>query len=240
MLKRSVESVAADAHSLHWHSLEKIDALNAAEGNASHTTERLRRELLFYLLDNVGAGPIVEVGTMNGGLTSLFAYIGGATGRMCVAIDIDAPRLERTRATCARHQVDTFTEPFLGTLAQYLESPAKVRADLIFIDSSHHYDTTIEEMRAIHRSGRVPRAIGFHDYSYRIKGHLPGECANPIAVDHAIRDFYLREYRGPLPVMKRIGALTGDGLQATPDNPGSVQHDYMEWHGSEGMLLIYP
>jgi hypothetical protein len=52
--------------------LTDIDALNLSEGNVSHAAPRIRRELLFNLLDNPARGAVVEVGTMNGSLTSLF------------------------------------------------------------------------------------------------------------------------------------------------------------------------
>jgi hypothetical protein len=119
---------------------------------------------------------------------------------------------------------------------------ADIRPDLIFIDSSHHYGQTMSELRTLHTSGWIPRGLAFHDFSYRIEGFLPGQIQQEmaVAVDYVIRDFYANEYRGEPPIMKRIGALTGDGLQATPANPGSVQHDYVDWHGSEGIMILFP
>ena len=80
----------------HIDAFHEIERRNNENGTFSHTTRRFRWELLYYLLDNAAAGPIVEVGSFNGGMTSLFGYVAGATGRLAYAVDIDRDRIART------------------------------------------------------------------------------------------------------------------------------------------------
>lgn len=102
--------------------LRKIDAACFRAGTASHTTPRFRYELLYYLLDNEARGPIIEVGTMNGGLTALFGYVALLTGRKVFAVDLMAPQIEITKATCYKAGTARNITFFTGDLAGFLAS----------------------------------------------------------------------------------------------------------------------
>jgi predicted O-methyltransferase YrrM len=230
----------------HIEALDAIDRVNAASGNSSHTTLRFRRELLYWLLDNPARGPIVEVGTMYGGMTSLFGYIAAATGRHCFAIDINPVCLERTRQTCSTAGVAAHVTLFSGDLIRFLAKHAAAldRPDLVFLDSSHDYNSTMIELRALHGSPRaIPRALVFHDYNYRHAAQVSwfDDCVgkNPIAIDLACRKFFADEFSGSC-YFKRCGAFSGDGTVATPDNPGAMMGDYIDRYGTEGMMVLYP
>jgi predicted O-methyltransferase YrrM len=246
--KLAVDTMQAKPGGLgpHIEALDAIDRVNAVNGNSSHTTLRFRRELLYWLLDNPAKGPIVEVGTMYGGMTALFGYIGAVTGRHCFAIDINPDCLERSRATCEEFGVEPYVTFVSGDLMRFLDQQGRTleRADLMFLDSSHDYNLTLIELRALHANGRVlPRALVLHDFNYRHASQAawfddcPGK--NPIAVDVACRDFFSKEFRGPH-FFKRCGAFSGDGTVTTPDNPGAAMGDYVDRYGSEGMMIFYP
>jgi hypothetical protein len=228
----------------HLDALDAIDRINAAGGNASHTSQRFRRELLYWLLDNPSRGPIIEVGTMYGGMTSQFGYLAAVTGRECYAVDIDAPRLKRTRSTCAEVGVNSHVVFCDGDLVMFLDQRGSTieRPDLLFIDSSHDYNTTLTELRALHgRPNTIPRTLALHDYNYRHAEQSTWfddiERKNPIAIDIACRQFFSKEFSGA-PLFKRCGGLSGDGL--TPNNPPPVRGDYVDLYGSEGMMVFYP
>jgi predicted O-methyltransferase YrrM len=222
--------------------LDAIDRINMAAGVGSHTTIRFRREMLYWLLDNPARGPIVEVGTMYGGMTALFGYIAAVTGRHCFAIDIDEPRMELTKKTCSIVGVERNVTFCLGDLKQFVDQgTATERPDLVFLDASHDYNSTIHDLRVLHKS-TIPRSLAFHDYNYRHShqrtwfGDLVAK--NPIAVDIACRDFFDKEFSETV-IFKRCGAFSGDGTVATPDNPGAMMGDYVDRYGSEGMMVFY-
>jgi Methyltransferase domain len=225
--------------------LKRMDAEVCKTGDGSHTTPRFRYEVLYFLLDNNRGGPIIEVGTMNGGMTCLLSYIARETGRKLVGIDINHNQMVKTIATCQRFGLDSGVRFFDGTLEMFLASGELIAVpDLVFLDSSHDYNTTIGELRLLHSSQHVPRVITCHDYSYRhgaqeswFRGDL--SQTNPIAVDHAITDFFRLEWKGEPPVFKRIGGFTGDGTQADKRNKGALMGDYMEDYGCEGMMIIH-
>lgn len=214
--------------------VELLARVNAAEGNASHTTPRLQQELAFWLLDNPPRGPIVEIGTMHGGMTALFAYCAAVTERHCYAIDIDAPRLARTRATCASFDLDRYVNFFDGTLEGFVAHNRIGRADLAFLDSAHDYNTTLGELRALGSPDALPRALVLHDFNYRDRAQedffddLAGK--NPIAIDLAVRDFF-STYESPF-MLKRCGTFAG-----AADFKSSAG---TEPYGSEGMLIFFP
>ena len=90
----------------------------------------------------------------------------------------------------------------------------------------------------------LPRCLALHDFNYRQAGQLPLfsgdlEETNPIAVDHALHRF-LHEFGGRAPLLKRVGAFSGDGTTTTPDNPGATMRDYIDAYGTEGMMVLYP
>lgn len=239
--------VGADILGPHVEALMAIDRVNARNGDQSHTTERFRQELLYLLLDNCSRGSIIEVGTMSGGMTALFAYVAAITGRHCFAIDINHNCILATQRTCDRFGLAEYVRLCDGTLAMFVEShgPEVERPDLIFLDSDHSYGVTLAELRLIHsRPNLVPRWLALHDFNYRhgTQAAWFGDinANNPIAVDRAAIDFLTREWSGPFPTMKRCGAFSGQFGTATPDNPGALMQDYIARHGSEGMILVYP
>jgi predicted O-methyltransferase YrrM len=205
----------------------------------SHTTQRFRDGLVHFLLDNPPRGPIVEVGTLHGGMTAILAYVAGETGRVVHAVDMEPHRVEETRDTCERFGLADKVISYCGVYERFLQEVETGRPDLVFIDSDHSYNVTIAELRAI--APNPPRALALHDFNYRqhkqkaLFDDLTG--ANPIAVDFALRDF-LAEAKTQ-PVMIRLGAHANDGTVTTIDNQGG-HTDYVAPFGTEGMLLIWP
>jgi predicted O-methyltransferase YrrM len=232
-LPKSKPSIlAGDDVREHFRVLREMDAINKVKGCSSHTTERFRFELLYYLLDNERRGPIIEVGTYNGGFTSLFAYVAAITGRALYGIDVDAARCETTIETCAAFDLDVSMH--CGTLNTFrLEE----RADLVFLDSDHSYRVTYEELELLHKN--PPRCLVLHDFNYRQHHQTKAPSKEMIAVDQAVADFFADKQK---PVMKRIGGFAWDGTVNTPDDRGGIgpEGDYVKHCGSEGMMLIYP
>lgn len=227
--------------------LKRIDAACIADGSASHTTPRFRYELLYYLLDNRAQGPILEVGTMNGGMTALFGYAAEVTGRKVFAIDLMGPQISITERTCRKYNAAKTVTFFTGTLNQFVsQGLITERPDLVFIDADHSYNSTLGELRALYGQPNIPRCTAMHDFNYRQMHQIPwmkerGE-KNPIAVDYAVFDFFSKEYTGPAPLMKRLGAFSGDGTVGTRKNKGGLgsEGDFVEDFGTEGLMLFHP
>lgn len=204
----------------------------------SHTTQRFRDTLVHWLLDNPARGPIVEVGTLHGGMTAILAYVASVTGRRVYAVDMEPHRVEETRDTCSRFGLADHVVSYQGVYEDFLQEIETDRPDLVFIDSDHSYNVTISELRAI---GEPPRALALHDFNYRqhkqkpLFSDLPG--SNPIAVDFALRDWLAGIEEKPL--MVRIGAHADDGTVTTIKKRGG-HTDYVAPFGTEGMLLIWP
>ena len=231
----------------HIEILRTIDRINLREGNFSATTPRFRTELVYYLLDNRARGPIVEIGIAKGGFSCQFLYIAALTGRTYLAIDIDPGMTTHAKATTARFGLAGHGRMFLGSLQQYIEQHGwfEERCDLVFLDSSHHYSHTLEELRLLHANRPLPHAIALHDFNYRMGKYDmrdDPEKTDPIAVDHACYRFLSDHLPADLamPTLKRIGAFTGDGAQATPRNPGAVMGDFVDFYGGEGMMILHP
>jgi Methyltransferase domain len=230
----------------HIEVLNCIDRTNRRSERWSATTERFRYEVLYYLLDNPPAGPMIEIGTQYGGTTCLLSYIAALTNRKFVAIDLNANWLDFTRETCRRFGLDRGVTFFPGTLADFLRQEKDgARMDLVFLDSSHDYNATLGELRLLHDLPQIPRSITLHDFNYRCISQLDlfgGDLAatNPNAVDHATYDF-LKAYLGSggrKPILKRIGAFAGDGTTTVRTAPGAGG-DYVDDYGTEGMMLLY-
>jgi hypothetical protein len=148
------------------------------------------------------------------------------TGRI-LAIDIDPGMVTHAKATTALRSRRP-RQMFLGSLQQYIEQHGwfEERCDLVFLDSSHHYSHTLEELRLLHANRPLPHAIALHDFNYRMGKYDmwdDPEKTDPIAVDHACYRFLSDHLPADLamPTLKRIG-VTGDGAQATPRNPGAA------------------
>jgi hypothetical protein len=249
---RSVETVPrtlVDRRLLgaHIEVLNSIDRTNRRTERWSATTPRFRYEVLYYLLDNPPAGPMIEIGTQYGGTTCLLAYVAAVTNRKFVAIDIAPKWLDFTRETCRRFGLDRNVTFFLGTLSDFLrQQDDSTRMDLAFLDSSHDYNATIGELRLLHTLQQLPRCISLHDFNYRCISQLDLfggdlEATNPNAVDHATHDF-LKGHLGSggyRPILKRIGAFAGDGTTTVRAAPGAGG-DYVDDYGTEGMMLLYP
>jgi hypothetical protein len=231
----------------HIEVLNCIDRTNRRAERWSATTQRFRYEVLYYLLDNPPAGPMIEIGTQYGGTTCLLSYIAAVTNRKFVAIDVDPKWLDFTRETCRCFGLDRGMTFFLGTLADFLRQEAdRARLDLVFLDSSHDYNATLGELRLLHDLPQAPRSISLHDFNYRCISQLDlfrGDLAttNPNAVDHATYDFLTAHLGsgGPKPILKRIGAFAGDGTTTVRTAPGAGG-DYVDDYGTEGMMLLYP
>ena len=217
--------------------VREMDEFNKVRGSFSHTTSRFRCELIQYLLDNEARGPVIEVGTLNGGMTSLFAYVGKLTGRKIFGVDSMPHSVKATEETCRHFGVDA--DIFCGHLKDFLPQLTE-RPDLVFIDSDHSYDITLNELKVLHSQPFIPRCIVLHDFNYRQHHQLkwPRE-QNPIAVDTACEDFFSDR---PKPIFKRIGGLSGDGTVNTPKNRGGLgtDGDYIKDFGSEGMMIFHP
>jgi hypothetical protein len=236
--------ISSDEMGLHLDYLRKMDTANTIRNTASHTTERCRYELLTYLLDTPGTAPVIEVGTMWGGLTSMFAYVAAVTGRPFYAVDIEPIRMNVTKETCEYFGVTKHITFYTGTLLQFIQSGALTeRPDLVFIDSAHSYNVTTEELTALHGQPYLPRCIALHDFNYRqgkqadlFSGNLAE--TDPIAINVAVFDFYTRV--GTRPMFKRAGSLTSEGTVATKSTRGAIMDDYVEDHGSEAMFIFHP
>lgn len=251
---KGVVSAIIDRDTLgaHIEVLRAIDRMTIREGNYSATTPRFRYELVYHLLDNAARGPIIELGIARGGLAAVLLYVAAITGRRYIGIDVDPAMMVRAQATCRRFGLEGHGSFYRGTLAEYVAAHGWVaRPDLVFIDSSHDYLTTRSELNLVHGQPPIdaapswPRAVALHDFNYRML-HQQASVAegrfaqdNPTAVDHACHDFLVEDFAGPPPLLKRIGAFTGDGVQATPRNPGALSGDYVDFYGSEGMLLLH-
>jgi hypothetical protein len=225
--------------------LREIDAAAIKAGVASHTTPRFRWELLYFLLDNPTRGPIMEVGTMNGGMTALFGYVAAVTGRQVFAIDLMAEQIRITTETCKKFGVGKYVSPFTGTLEQFLNSGAlAVRPDLVFIDADHSYNSTLAELKALYGQPLVPRCTAMHDFNYRQGHQIPWladkATRNPIAVDHAVFDYFAHSNLEP--TFKRLGAFSGDGTVGTRTSRGGLgsEGDFVEDFGTEGMMIFTP
>jgi hypothetical protein len=230
----------------HVEVLNCIDRINRRTERWSATTPRFRNEVLYYLLDNPAAGPMIEIGTQYGGTTCLLSYVAAVTNRTFIAIDVDPKWLEFTSETCRRFGLDQNVTFFLGTLADFLrQSHDERRPDLVFLDSSHDYNMTISELRLLHSLPELPRCISLHDFNYRCIsqiGLFDGDFTknNPNAVDHATHDFLKARLNsgGQRPLLKRIGAFAGDGTTTVRAAPGAGG-DYVDDYGTEGMMLLY-
>lgn len=222
-----------------FESVATIEASCAVLGRASQTTKRFREAVLHYLLDNHANGPIVEVGTLHGGMTVLLAAAGKSTGRHVYAVDIEPHRIEETRDTCARMGVGGNVTVFCGQLKTLMSECPMQRPDLILLDSDHSYKVTFDEL--IIASQMKPRAIALHDFNYRqgkqeaLFADLPN--GNPVAVDRATMHFV--EARSEKPVIVRIGAHSHDGTTNTFRNRGG-HDDFIAAAGTEGAILIWP
>lgn len=249
VLRRSDSSVpssliSAEEMGRHLDYLQRMHEANEIRNTTSHTTTRCRYELLTYLLDTPGTAPVIEVGTMWGGLTCMFAYVASVTGRKFYAVDIEPIRMNVTKDTCAYFGLANHITFFTGTLKQFVDSGGITeRPDLVFIDSAHSYNVTTEELEALHGQPHLPRAIALHDFNYRqgAQADLFGDNlteTNPIAINVAVHDFYQK--RGTRPLFKRAGSLTSEGTVATKSTRGAIMGDYVEDHGSEAMFIFHP
>lgn len=225
----------------HIEIMRLMSRINVERNTPSHTTERFRTDLLYFLLDNPSRGPIVEVGIMHGGFSSLFAYVAAVTGREFYAVDVAPHFIEQARLTCAHFGFEKYANFHLGDVASFIKAKVIERPDLMFIDSGHMYSGTVAELGVVHAMSNPPRCIVLYDFNYRhghqaAKFNEPLHISDPVAIDFAFFDFYTNS--SVVPFVKRVGGYSGDGTVGTRANPGS-HDDFIEDYGTEGVMLLY-
>lgn len=207
-------------------------------GRSSQTTKRFREAVLHFLLDNPASGPIIEVGTLHGGMTALLGLAAERTGRHVYAVDLEPHRIIETQDTCRVAGVSEHVTTYCGVLSEFLPNVDIGRPDLIFLDSDHSYNVTRRELSVA--AQMRPKAIALHDFNYR-QGKQEALFAdlatmNPVSVDFAVNHFIRSQTERP--IMVRVGAHADDGTVTTYRNRGG-HDDFIPPAGTEGAILIW-
>jgi cephalosporin hydroxylase len=158
--------------------------------NPSDINEHL--ELMF--VDAILSRPalIVELGVRAGTSTFVFERVAAMCGSDVVSVDLDDCS-RPTNIRCHFHKGDDvqFADQFQDFCARRNIVPA---IDLLFIDTSHYYDHTVQEIKAWFPLLSSRAKVMFHDTNSRVVGHRADGCFelawdNQRGVIRAIEEF---------------------------------------------------
>ncbi len=159
---------------------------------------------LFFHTVTIGAKLVVELGTRGGDSTRAFLAAVAKTGGAVLSIDLDdcsgidlPPDLKQRWQFIRADDVAFGRDEFAGWCQR---SGSRPQADVIFIDTSHLYEHTLQEIDVWHRLVAPGGMMMFHDTNMgegifrRYDGTLGGGWNNDRGVIRAIEEFMGRHY----------------------------------------------
>lgn len=160
-------------------SLEDIYEARCARGSDIHQhLPRLRREA------SIPAVRVLELGVRSGNSTSAFLAAADEWGGSVVSVDIVTPTVPPEFWTCGRW---AFHKGSDLDLRPTLDGPW----DVLFIDTSHHYQHTLDELRAYANTVVADGCILLHDTELRTPEDVP--ATDPEFPVRAAIDLWLSE-----------------------------------------------
>jgi predicted O-methyltransferase YrrM len=124
---------------------------------------------------------VLELGVRSGHSTAAFLAAADQHGGRVVSVDINTPTVPPEFWTCGLWR---FVKGDDLTLTGLVDEPV----DVLFIDTSHHYQHTLEELRRFHWEVALDGCILMHDVELKNPEHAPASDPDfPVAA--AIEDF---------------------------------------------------
>lgn len=198
----------------------------AKKNCVSMTTDKYRKDLLFFLVNNAEKGQYVcEVGPFRGGLTANLAYVCKQLGKKLIVCEMVQECANIVSENLKELGYSDITEVHVMSFVDFV-AQNKIPPDTILtiIDANHIYPYALQNFQSFRKIRNNSYAVAFHDFGLR-------DTDNIMGVERAVKETF------PNDTIYYIGSNTSFAPCALHTSPAD---DKTFFRGSEGALIILP